>query len=141
MYGTRGLWSKEMRLFPTKQKSARHRLTRRRLADSGIVFEDPDGREWNVCAYRRSSVGAWWSQEDWDRSRKLVVVFELQGVERVALVDVDRDWKSPDNLGLIFASAVERRSGGDRRSDGKSVALDRRGEPDRRTPQGRHHTG
>lgn len=121
-----------MRWFPTRQRR-RDRFTGRRVARADTTFLDGDGRKWNVCVFRRSSVGAWWSEEDWDWSRKLVVVFERHGEERVAVTDTDHDLNAPGSLARLFAEAGERRSGQDRRASPLVVPIERREEPDRRT--------
>jgi hypothetical protein len=122
-----------MRWFSLGSSTGHTDIHKRRVAREGIVFVADDGQKWNVCVYRRSSVGAWWSEEQRDWSRKLVVVFEGDGEHRVAVTDWEDDWDSPRGLSQLFTSAAERRSGQDRRNEGVFVPSDRRGDPDRRT--------
>ena len=113
-------------------KERKRRPARQRVTKAGIVFVDDEGRKWNACVIRRSSVGAWRSKEAWDWSRKVSVVFERKGEERVAVTDWDDDWDSEQSLRQLFSRAGERRSGRDRRSLDGVVPADRRGGPDRR---------
>ena len=96
------------------------------------VFHDEAGQKWEYFLFRRSSVGAWWSDEQLDWSRKAAVVFRRKGEERVAVVDWDVDLSDATALDRLFASARERRSGRDRRNLWIPVRIDRRVEGDRR---------
>jgi hypothetical protein len=100
--------------------------------DPRIGFVDDESRKWQVCALRRSPVGSWLSEQDRYFAREITVVFERPGEERVALTSWSRDWHSEDNLRRLFARAVERRSGRDRRVLDVSVLVDRRSGKDRR---------
>jgi hypothetical protein len=113
-------------------KERKRRRVRQRVAKAGIVFVDQEGRKWNACVFRRSSVGAWRSKEAWEWSRKVSVVFERKGEERVAITDWEDDWNSEESLRRLFSRAHERRSGQDRRGLEGSVQSDRRAGADRR---------
>ena len=121
-----------MRWFSISSRRREATTPRRGLTKAGIVFVDDEGNRWNVSAFRRSSVGAWWSREQWEWSHKVAIVFEHAGEERVAIVDWNDDWNSAHGLRQLFASATERRSGRERRSIWKSVFADRRSHSDRR---------
>ena len=121
-----------MRWFSSSTRRRKPSAARRGLTKAGITFTDDEGNRWNVSVFRRSSVGAWWSREQWEWSHKLAVVFEHQGEERVAIVDWNDDWNSAGGLGRLLARATERRSGQERRNIWKSVFADRRSRSDRR---------
>jgi len=74
--------------FRSGSRERKRRVARQRVAKAGIVFTDHEGRKWNTCVFRRSSVGAWRSKEAWDWSRKVSVVFERNGEERVAVTEL-----------------------------------------------------
>jgi hypothetical protein len=101
-------------------------------SDPRVEFVDDDNREWQVCAFRRSPIGSWRSEQDRYFAREMTVVFERSGEARVALTSWSRDWHSDDNLRRLFARATERRSGRDRRALNVSVVVDRRSGRDRR---------
>ena len=97
-----------------------------------VGFVDDESRKWRVRAFGRGQLGSWMSEEDRYFAREITVVFERSGETRVALTAWSRDWHSEDNLRRLFARAVERRSGRDRRVLDVSVAVDRRSGKDRR---------
>jgi hypothetical protein len=101
-------------------------------SDPMVEFVDDENREWQVRAFRRSPVGSFPSEQDRYFAREMTVVFERAGEARVALTSWSRDWHSDDNLRRLFARAVERRSGRDRRVLDVSVVVDRRSGRDRR---------
>lgn len=121
-----------MRWFRGNTKIDRRTPARRGLPRPDGVYRDDEGRKWDVYVFRRSSVGAWWSDEQLDWSRKAAVVFRWRDEERVAVVDWEHDLVAAENLEGLFRAAQERRSGRDRRHDWKPVRVDRRVEPDRR---------
>lgn len=102
------------------------------VTDAGVAFVDDEGRNWQVCAFRRSPIGAWMSEEDRYFAREITVVFERPGEERVALTSWSHHWDSEDNLRRLFPRAVERRKGKDRRVLDVSVVTDRRSGKERR---------
>jgi hypothetical protein len=118
--------------FSVSSEKRRPEAARRGVKRTGLVFIDNEGGEWNVSVFRRSSVGAWWSEEDWDWSRELAVVFEQDGEERVAVADRDHDFDSEGSLADLFSNAIDRRSGSDRRGGLRAVPFDRRGKLARR---------
>ena len=122
--------------FSVSSEQRRQDVVRRGVKKTGLVFIDNEDGEWNVSIFRRSSVGAWWSEEDWDWSRELAVVFEQDGEERVAVADRDCDFEAEGNLAGLFSNALDRRSGGDRRGNLRSVPEDRRGNLARRWTDG-----
>ena len=121
-----------MKWFSVSPEQRRQDVVRRGVKKTGLVFIDNEDGEWNVSVFRRSSVGAWWSEEDWDWSRELAVVFEQNGEERVAVADRDCDFEAEGSLASLFSNALDRRSGGDRRGYLRSVPVDRRGDLARR---------
>ena len=121
-----------MKWFSVSSEKRRPEAARRGVKRTGLVFIDNEGGEWNVSVFRRSSVGAWWSEEDWDWSRELAVVFEQDGEERVAVADRDHDFDSEGSLADLFSNAIDRRSGNDRRGGLRAVPFDRRGKLARR---------
>ena len=122
--------------FSVSSEKHRQEVGRRGVKKTGLVFIDNEGGAWNVSIFRRSSVGAWWSEEDWDWSRELAVVFEQDGEERVAVADSDCDFEAAEPLADLFSSALDRRAGGDRRGNRRSVRVDRRGNLARRWTDG-----
>ena len=121
-----------MKWFSVSREKRAKTVRRRGVKKTGLVFTDSENREWLVSVFRRSSVGAWWSEEDWDWSREIAVLFEYGGEERVAVADVEYDLDSRESLAALFAKAVDRRSGGDRRGVLRSVVVDRRDNLSRR---------
>ena len=122
--------------FSVSDEKSRPEVARRGVKQTGLAFIDNEGGEWNVSVFRRSSVGAWWSEEDWDWSRELAVVFEQDGEERVAVADRDHDFDAEGSLVDLFSNAIDRRSGRDRRGGLRSVPFDRRGKAARRWTDG-----
>jgi hypothetical protein len=121
-----------VRWLPTRTKNGQPAAARRGLKKAGLVFVDDGGGHWNVSVFRRSSVGAWWSEQDWDSSHELAVLFERDGEERVAITDLEYDFDEPVGLERLFYRAADRRSDRDRRGSGRPMSAERRAGDDRR---------
>jgi len=106
--------------------------TRRGLKREGLVFVDEAGGRWDVSVFRRSSVGAWWSEQDWESSHELAVLFRKNGDERVAIIDLEYDLDDRIGLERLFHRAVDRRSYSDRRGRERHIGAERRAGSDRR---------
>lgn len=121
-----------VRWLSNRSKNRQPATARRGLKRDGLVFTDDEGGRWDVSVFRRSSVGAWWSKQDWESSHELAVLFKNEKDERVAIIDLDYDLDDAVALERLFYRAVDRRSYQDRRSGRRPIGAERRVGSDRR---------
>ena len=86
------------------------------MGDAVAMYVDDQGKHWHVCAFWKPRVLAHRAEDPTSDADTATVVFERPGEERVATTPSIHGWDSEENLRKLFLGAVERRSGGDRRS-------------------------